>query len=433
MSYNKNEVGIQAEGLSKCFYLYEKSSGRIKQAILPRLRKLFGQQSKNYYTEFWALKGITLDIQQGETLGIVGPNGSGKSTLLQLLCGTLTPTQGSYRIQGRIAALLELGFGFSMEFTGRENVYLNGLLLGLTNHEISERFDDIASFADIGEFLERPVKEYSSGMYVRLAFAILAHVDADILVIDEALAVGDAAFTQKCMRFLRQFEGIKILASHDVAAITSLCTRVLWLDLGGQKLLGPPKKVCEGYLSFLLGQKINKNSQAATPPNSTKPESKSNESTVDSMVKSFGAGGARISSVEMLDEEKNPLTQIKGEEVVTLCIDCQILSEINNPIVGFLVKDRLGQVLFGDNTCLSYSKSSIRPKNGQLLQVHFCFKMPILPNGKYFISSAIAEGSQQDALQHHWVHEALTFTSISGSVCTGLVGIPMISINMKTS
>ena len=205
---------------------------------------------KKYFSEFWALKDVSFEIRKGETVGIIGRNGSGKSTLLQLICGTLTPTNGSIQTNGRIAALLELGSGFNLEFTGRENVYLNAAVLGLSKSEIDERFDDIAAFADIGQFIKQPVKTYSSGMYVRLAFAVIAHVNADILVVDEALSVGDAVFTQKCMRFIRRYQenGTLIFVSHDTASVQNLCKSGIWLQNGMVEKIGTAKSVSEAYL-----------------------------------------------------------------------------------------------------------------------------------------------------------------------------------------
>ena len=201
---------------------------------------------KRYYEEYWALQNVDLEVHRGETLGLIGRNGSGKSTLLQLICGTLSPSLGEVTTHGRVAAMLELGAGFNPEFTGRENVHLAASVLGLSHDEIQDRFEAIAAFAGIGDFMEQPVKIYSSGMYARLAFAVAAHVDADILIVDEILAVGDAAFAQKCMRFIRGFKqnGTLLLASHDVGAVLNLCDRALWLDRGSVRAVrGHPGRV----------------------------------------------------------------------------------------------------------------------------------------------------------------------------------------------
>ena len=245
-----SEIAIKVENLSKCYHIYTTPRDRLKQFIFPRLRRFVGEAGQQYFKEFWALRDVSFEVKKGESMGIIGRNGRGKSTLLQIICGTLTPTSGTVQTNGRIAALLELGTGFNPEFTGRENIYMTASIYGLTSTEVDARFDQIAAFADIGGHLEQAVKTYSSGMYVRLAFAVIAHVDANILVIDEALAVGDAFFTQKCMRFLREFmeSGTVLLASHDTAAIKNLCSTANWLDKGYLREQGTPKEVCEHYL-----------------------------------------------------------------------------------------------------------------------------------------------------------------------------------------
>ena len=242
MSCSDN-VAICIDGVSKYFEIYEKPAHRLLQMIF--------RGHRQYYRPFWALHDISFEVKRGECVGIIGRNGAGKSTLLQIITGTLTPSAGKVHIKGRVAALLELGSGFNPEFTGRENVYLNASILGLTNKEIDARYDDIVAFADIGEFIDQPIKSYSSGMVVRLAFAVVAHVDADVLIVDEALSVGDAFFTQKCMRFLRRFmkDNTVLFVSHDVAAVNSLCNRAVLLEQGTIKALGNPKDITEQYLA----------------------------------------------------------------------------------------------------------------------------------------------------------------------------------------
>ena len=245
---SESDVTIRVQGLSKRYEIYDRPRDRLLQ-MLARGRR-------QYFREFWALRDVSFEIRRGETVGIIGRNGSGKSTLLQLICGTLNPTAGQIEVHGRVAALLELGAGFNPEFTGRENVFMAAKLLGLTQSQIEERFDRIAAFADIGTFIEQPVKTYSSGMYVRLAFAVNAHVDADILVIDEALAVGDAVFTQKCMRFIRSFKerGTLLFVSHDTAAVQSLCESAIWLSAGQVRAIGPSRRIAEEYLQYTMQQ-----------------------------------------------------------------------------------------------------------------------------------------------------------------------------------
>jgi lipopolysaccharide transport system ATP-binding protein len=440
-----SEIAIKIDNLSKCYQLYDKPRDRLLQMLM--------RGHRQYYREFWALKDISFEIKKGETIGIIGRNGSGKSTLLQLICGTLNPSSGSIYTHGRIAALLELGSGFNPDFTGRENVYMNGSVLGLSKEEIDARFDDIVAFADIGDFIEQPVKTYSSGMNVRLAFAVIAHVDADILVIDEALAVGDAFFVQKCMRFLRKFmeKGTLLFVSHDTGAVINFCRSVVWLDKGRIKRQGEPKKIAQLYLA-----EIYKSQQGeSTPATVTKDDCHEalpmgqfrdmrldiinatafrNDMELFAFVPEsigFGKGGGRVTSVLFCDKEGLPLSWVVGGELVVLKITCQANVDLLSPIVGFIVNDRLGQTLFGDNT---YNFSKLEPlalSSGEAFTAWFEFFMPILPMGDYSVTVALAEGTQHEHIQHHWLHEALFFKSHSSSVSTGLVGIPMNDIKMS--
>lgn len=258
---SSNQIAIKVENLSKCYHIYDQPQDRLKQAIIPRIRSLIRKQPKNYFHEFWALQNISFDIKKGETVGIIGRNGSGKSTLLQLICGTLTPTSGTVQTTGRIAALLELGSGFNMEFTGRENVYLNGAVLGLSQEDIKARFDDIVAFADIGDFIDQPVKMYSSGMVVRLAFAVAINVDPQILVVDEALSVGDELFQRKCYARIEQIRknGATILfVSHSTSIIVQLCDRAILLENGKQLLDGSPQQVTKQYHRLIFSDSVDR-------------------------------------------------------------------------------------------------------------------------------------------------------------------------------
>ncbi|MFT5591573.1 MAG: lipopolysaccharide transport system ATP-binding protein, partial [Bradyrhizobium sp.] len=240
------EFAIRVQGLSKHYQIYETPRDRLRQFCLPTLRRLAGLASKQYFTEFQALHDVSFEIKKGETVGIIGRNGSGKSTLLQLICGTLTPSSGSVLTQGRIAALLELGSGFNPEFTGRENVYMNAAVLGLDRAEIDLRYDDIVAFADIGEFIDQPVKTYSSGMAVRLAFAVAINVDPEILIVDEALSVGDELFQRKCfsrIEAIRAKGATILLVSHSGGQIVELCDQAVLMDAGEKLAIGTPKQI----------------------------------------------------------------------------------------------------------------------------------------------------------------------------------------------
>jgi lipopolysaccharide transport system ATP-binding protein len=450
---SSNEVAIRVDGLSKCYEIYANPRDRLKQFVMPRLERMAGQTPKQYFREFWALKDVSFEIKKGETVGIIGRNGSGKSTLLQMICGTLTPTSGSIQTNGRIAALLELGSGFNPEFTGRENVYMNASVLGLSNDEIDSRFNDIVAFADIGDFIEQPVKTYSSGMMVRLAFAVIAHVDADILVVDEALAVGDAFFTQKCMHFLRRFmeNGTVLFVSHDTSSIKNLCSQAIWLEKGQTIKEGSPKEVCELYHEAFY--EAQQGTSTATQLRSVKSTNYSpplkdqrlnfiNYSNLrndlrlfnfDPNSAAFGKGKARINYVCLIDETGHEMSWVVGGERVTLRINVSIEKNIESPIVGFYIKDRLGQTLFGDNTFLTYREHPVYCCEGSGLQVDFTFDIPLLPAGDYSISTAVANGTQEVHEQQHWIHDAVFFKSEVSSVSTGLIGIPMQSIKMHAT
>lgn len=451
------EYAIEVKSLSKCYQIYDKPSDRLKQMLLRGRRQ--------YYKEFWALNDVAFKIKKGETVGIIGRNGSGKSTLLQMICGTLNPTAGDIKVQGRVAALLELGSGFNPEFTGRENVFFNAGVLGQSESITRLKFSAIEAFADIGDFIDQPVKTYSSGMMVRLAFAVIAHVDADILVIDEALSVGDAFFTQKCMRFLHDFmkNGTVLFVSHDTAAVKGLCTYAIWLDKGLVKHHGQPKDVCEQYLQAYYEtqeteqkrqDKIDADTETQIDIDNLQKRHAAKDAVTrvdqrlsfinrsnlrndlrlfefDPEAPSFGQGGSRVVRVALCNNLGQPMSWAVGGEEVKLVVEAVALQALCSPIVGFVVKDRLGQTLFGENTYVSYEKNPCTCRPGQTLITSFGFQMPRLPVGDYSITIAIADGTQESHIQHQWIFDALVFRSESTSISAGLVGIPMHQISME--
>ena len=439
-----SDIAISVKNLTKTYRIFSHPGDRIKQALS------FGKL--RFCREFTALQDVSFEIKKGEAVGIIGRNGSGKSTLLQLICGILKPTSGEVEVNGRISALLELGSGFSPEFTGRENVFMNATVLGLSRQEIEARFADIEAFADIGAFIDQQVRTYSSGMMLRLAFAVIAHVDADILVIDEALSVGDAFFVQKCMRFLRKFmeKGTVLFVSHDIGAVLNLCQTAVWLQKGAIESSGSPKEVTERYLEKLYETqqgksisergKVTDKSEPVSKPvrdmrldfiNQTKFRNDIELFSFSPEARGFGIGGADITEVRLVDELGHPLSWIVGGEPVRLIVQCRAQQNILNPIVGFMVKDRLGQVVFADNTFLAHVQSPLCLSSGACFQASFSFAMPIMPLGDYTISVAIAEGTQAEHVQHQWIHEALAFKVHSSSVCHGLIGVSMENIELK--
>lgn len=457
-----SEIAIAAKGLSKCHYIYERPQDRLKKMIFPRLQKAIGLKPKSYGKEFWAVKDVSFEVKRGEVVGIIGKNGSGKSTLLQLICGTLNPTGGEVNSRGKVAALLELGSGFNPEFTGRENIYLNAAVFGLDEDAVNKRLDDIISFADIGQFIDQPIKTYSTGMVVRLAFAVIAHVDADILVIDEALSVGDAFFVQKCMRFLRKFieQGTLLFCSHDTAAVVNLCTKAILMGQGEVRLCGDPHEVVKEYLLELSSsnnpgvsyrRNIGQGGQVIEGDIVLEPaevfydqrDRFFNNSNLRNDIQviqfeyggdDFGTGDARIVGIYLKDENHKSLSWAVGGQNLIIEIQAQANKEIINPIVGFQIKDRLGQVLFCDNTYINYMNKFLVAAQGDLITTSFKFRLPYLRSGEYSVSPAIASGTQEHHVQHHWVHDALILKVQQTSVIDGLIGLGMqdIQLNIKS-
>lgn len=424
---------VEVCDVSKDYRLFEKPSHRLWHLLFPA--------STRFHTERRVLQGVSFQVRHGETLGIVGRNGAGKSTLLGILCGTLTPSAGRVVARGKVAALLELGAGFNPELTGRENIDLCARLHGLTTEDIAARRDAIIAFADIGEYIDQPVKFYSSGMFTRLGFAVAAHVDADLLVVDEALAVGDAFFVQKCMRHLERFRasgGTLVFVSHDMGAVTALCDRVLWLEGGRIVMDDGPKAVAAAYLAGLYGAKgVPAHTDAPLPvdaagdadPRAALLRGSTLRNDIDvsrfACTHDFGEAGATLESAAFFDAEGQRVACITGGERVALEVRVRAHRAIASLIVGFVVKDARGQPIFGDNTFLTCFDAPVALPAGAAATATFEFRMPILPAGDYAVSLTVADGTQRDHVMHQWIHDAIVLASRATSVATGLVGIPM--------
>ncbi len=416
-----SDVMIRATGLGKAFTLDASPLKQLLAQLMPAARASH---------EFWALKALDLTVQRGDVIGIIGQNGSGKSTLLQMLCGTLTPTCGEVQVNGRLAALLELGAGFNANFTGWENIRLSASLYGLSAEEVERKLPAIEAFADIGEFINKPVKTYSSGMFVRLAFAVIANIDADILVIDEALAVGDVFFTQKCMRFLKEFarRGTILFVSHDSTSVVSLCNKALLLDHGQLLAVGAPKTITEYYLKRQYDRRQAIDTGGV--PVSSETKASQIAATASFEQNSFGLGGATVTHCIVTDEKGHPVLQVNGPTKLRLVIQVFANAAIAKPIVGFSVKDRLGQVLFGGNT--ENSLSSIDPLTaGQSVETTFDITVPGLALGDYMVSVAAGEGTATDHVMHHWIHDAYPFRSAL-PVQSGMIELPIEQVSFRT-
>jgi lipopolysaccharide transport system ATP-binding protein len=368
-----SEVAIKVEGLRKCFQIYDQPRDRLKQFVLPRMQQLISSRPKQYYREFWALKDVSFEVKKSESVGIIGRNGSGKSTLLQIITGTLAPTSGSVTTNGRIAALLELGSGFNPEFTGRENVYLNGALLGFSTDQINEKFDAIASFADIGEHLEQPVKTYSSGMLVRLAFAVQVQVEPDILIVDEALAVGDALFQKRCFQRIEKLvsDGTTLLfVSHDQESVRTLTNRVLLLNKGHPIEWGLSSEVVLSYRKLLHDEEtthfasLTKNMveraaqvqpPGALPATAHVPLNVNAANTVRGTSSrsgrlSFGDCEVKILGVGICNAEGEPTTIFRPGEKLFIRVCCEAQRNVSNLSVIIRLRNKEGIKIYSWGT-----------------------------------------------------------------------------------
>lgn len=407
-----NDIAISVKNLSKKYRLYESPQHRLKEALHPFRKK--------YHRDFWALKDISLEIKNGESLGIIGQNGSGKSTLLQTICGVLQPSAGLVVTNGRISALLELGSGFNPEFTGRQNVYMNGAILGFSREDIDKKIQSVVDFADIGDYIEQPIKTYSTGMYVRLAFAVAVNVDPDILIVDEALAVGDMRFQFKCFRKMKEFkeQGKTFLfVTHSVETVRNFCDRVIWLRDGEIYQDGDPKEITRNYMNYMTinllptkaknGLKREQDITERIDGDGIQWEPVSDHSSV-------GAGGARIKKVAfyVIDQHTRKFLKsakiLKGEEWLAFLEEVEIYENLEMPTASIYILNELGNHIFSVNK--HFLNVDIPPLiKGDKILFRFEFKLPLLKNGKYSIVAGVADGTYGTHVRHHTVHEAAIF------------------------
>lgn len=417
------------DDVGKCYQTYAQPRDRLKQFIFPRIQHAIGLEPGHYAHDFWALRHISFELEQGEAVGIIGKNGSGKSTLLQIVTGVLMPTEGWIRTQGRIAALLELGSGFNPEFTGRENVFLNGALLGFSPAEIQERFDDIAGFADIGEFIDQPVKVYSSGMFVRLAFAVQVQLDPDILIVDEALAVGDALFQKRCYQRLERFldnGGSLLFVSHDQEVVRTLTSRALLLESGRCHGFGPSSEIILDYRRRLhedeLRYSINHmpvvNTVSPTPASTTTPTTELVEDKT-----SFGDFDAYIRDVTVFVNGVPSLGTVYPDDEVRVSVTYHFVKPQTRLSFGIRLRNREGvKVYSGGTFAADLNASQGNPDYrgiwhktfgaGEDFRVDMTFRC-LLGEGFYEIQAYVCEeqiylpGYQR---MLHWKDEAAFFT-----------------------
>lgn len=393
------EYAIEVNHLTKIYKLYKKPSDRMKEA--------FSITNKTYHKDFYALKDVNFKVKRGEALGIVGKNGSGKSTILKIITGVLQPSIGGVKIDGRIAALLELGAGFNGEYSGFENIYLNGTIMGFTRAEIEKKMPEIIAFADIGDFIYQPVKTYSSGMYVRLAFAIAIHVDPDILIIDEALSVGDIRFQRKCFRKIEEFKKTKtfILVSHDLSSITKFCDRAIWLNEGELKSEGEPVEIAKEFRAYMIEAKFTSKANLENQEIEENAKETYEFEAIPKDVDVMGDDKAEFLGMLCMDEEGKKASIVDADSRIKLCFKAHIREEITDAIVGFTFKDKLGTILFQLNTFVMEKELRLEEDKTYIFQ--FVFTLPKLIDGYYTISPAIASGSQAYHIQHCWIFDAM--------------------------
>lgn len=438
---------IVVSNLGKAYKQYDSRWSRLAEWTLPF--------SRQRYKLHWILRDINFAIDAGEAVGLIGVNGAGKSTLLKMITRTTQPTTGNVEVGGRVAAILELGMGFHPDFTGRQNVYMAGQLLGMQVAEIDELLPEIEAFSELGSYLDSPVRVYSSGMQMRLAFSVATARRPDVLIVDEALSVGDTYFQHKSFARIRKFQqqGTTLLfVSHDLAAIRALCPRSIWLDQGGVRAMGDTGVVLDQYAIAQYGrnQSVDKAAETADQAKGPAvPELKMrrdcrlefiNNSNLrndielfefDSIAVKWGDGQAKITAVHLQDASGAPLSWAVGGEEVALVIEGQALQHLARVIVGFIVRDRLGQNLFGDNTYITTLDAPVSFGPGANFRATFQFLMPILPAGRYAISAAIVSGMQQDHTVHEWINEAIYFESHNGMAASGMIGVPMHKVALE--
>jgi len=417
-----DEIVISARNLTKAYRLFGHPGDRVKQFLSLGLRR--------YHREFAALKDISFDIRKGEAVGIIGRNGSGKSTLLQLICGILKPSNGTVQSNGRISALLELGAGFNPEFTGRENAFFQGALVGLSKPEMAERFDQIARFADIGEFIDQPVRTYSSGMYVRLAFSVASHVAPAILIIDEALAVGDAQFQARCFKKIMEFraKGITIvLVTHSLDQVLACCDRVLLLDKGELAMAGTPNDAVNAYRRLLASESVQRLPKNIQGENYIAP-AWSSFFRLNPGETRYGSLDTEIIEAGLFATDQTPTQVLNRNDEYLIAIRLLCRSKYQKPIVSFVIKDTKGTILLGSNTSMEHFDVG-QLESGERIIIRFKLNMLLNP-GNYFLSigsqAAAADGS---LTAHDHRADYLSF-EVTGPAKHGIFS-PPIGISME--
>lgn len=406
-------TALRVESVSKQYRMYDHPGDRLKEMLTRGLWKR--------HREFWALQDISFEIEAGTTTGIIGPNGSGKSTLLQIITGTLEPTHGNVWHEGRIAALLELGAGFNPEFTGLENIFMNAALIGFSRSETESLIPEIERFAEIGPFIHQPVKTYSSGMYVRLAFSIAISANPRILIIDEALAVGDAVFQHRCTRRIREMQesGVTIFfVSHDPGAVRALCSRAILLNAGRIESDGKPADTLNHYQKLIMAREHDYDQAAAAPDEVDADTFAGNEAAALHYTFRHGDGSAEVFRVELLDAAEHRIEMVESGEPVCVRMLVRFRADVEDPVCGFLIRNRHGIHLYGTNTELQQVELGT-VRSGEVVEITFAFDCRLAPDS---YSIAVAAHSP-DAVSFDWLDGALLFQVISAQRMEGVANL----------
>lgn len=422
---------VEAAKISKCFRIYRHPSDHLKELLS------FGK--RRHHEEFWAVKDVDLSVEPGTCLGIIGENGSGKSTVLRMVAGVVRPTSGTIHIGGRVSALLELGAGFNPQFTGRENIFLYASILGFTDAQTRERIPSIEKFAEIGDFVDRPVKTYSSGMFVRLAFAVAIHMDPDILIVDEALSVGDMFFQQRCIRRIHHLKekGVTILfVSHDLGTVRGLADRVIWMEHGRICEQGKTDEVVAKYIAAMVtrGKKEFMEEEAFGRPIASVDELDMTDAALAQMPAfiehipnvdhRYGNGKARVAGIGIFDSEGRATAAVVQGDRMCVRISIEFQQAVEHPNVGFMLRNRLGEDVTGSNVMFEGERLPAA-HSGDRLSVDFILDVPFLHSGFYYFSPAVADGTLNEYDVCEWVENATAMEIIEKSTTYGHLRIPM--------
>jgi teichoic acid transport system ATP-binding protein len=407
-----NDVAIRVDDVTKIYKLYDRPVDRLKESL--------GLSRRKCYKEHYALHNLSFDVKKGECVGIIGTNGAGKSTILKIITGVLNPTEGSVDIDGRISALLELGAGFNMEYTGIENIYLNGTMIGFSREEIDAKLDEILAFADIGDFVYQPVKTYSSGMFVRLAFAVAINIDPEILIVDEALSVGDVFFQAKCYNKFEEFKkmGRTILfVSHDLGSIAKYCDKAVLLDKGRLRAEGTPQKMIDMYKKIMVGVDVDAEEKSDAAGVAGSDGLWKDKLNLNPNVDSYGDGKAEIIDIALVDDDGNVTSSIiKGTEF-TIKSKVRFYQDVQNPIFTFTFKSVKGTDITGTNSM--YEKVNVdRAKQGEVYVASFTQRMS-LQGGEYLLSVSCTGFENGGFTAHHRLYDAVNVTVVSDKNTVG--------------